>query len=65
MDIIIFVVNLMEKTLAEKIAEYVLDLKEREIPEDIKYLVKERIVDSIGVMIGAYDATPIKIIISL
>lgn len=62
MILIIFVVNLMEKTLAEKIAEYVLDLKGKEIPEDIKYLVKERIVDSIGVMIGAYDAAPIKII---
>jgi 2-methylcitrate dehydratase len=47
--------------LAEKIADYVDSLKERKIPSDVIRLVKERIVDSIAVALGAYHAPPVVI----
>ena len=47
--------------LAEKIADYVVRLKEGKLSDDIIRLVKERVVDSVGVALGAYDAPPIRI----
>ncbi len=47
--------------LAEKIANYVVKLRETDLPKDVIRLVKERVVDSIGVAIGAYNAPPVTI----
>jgi len=49
-------------TLSEKISEYIIELKQSKIQQDVIELVKERIADSIAVMIGAYDAPPVRII---
>ena len=47
--------------LSEKIAQYIEDIKTRKIPPEVVRLVKERLVDSIAVALGAYDAPPVKI----
>ena len=46
-------------TLAEKLAEYVLDVISYEkLPDKVVREVKRRIIDSFAVMMGAYRATP-------
>lgn len=47
--------------LSEKIAEYLTEIKDRKLPQDIIRLVKERVVDSIGVALGAFNASPVVI----
>ena len=47
--------------LAEKIADYVVELRDSKIPKDVIRLVKERVIDSIGVALGAFDAPPVVI----
>lgn len=47
--------------LSEKIAKYIEDIKDRKLPKDVVRLVKERVVDSIAVALGAYDALPVVI----
>ncbi len=47
--------------LSEKIAEYVTGIKDRKLPQDVIRLVKERVVDSIAVSLGAFDAPPVAI----
>ena len=47
--------------LAEKIADYVVKLREESMPEDVVRLVKERVIDSVGVALGAYSAPPVEV----
>jgi len=47
--------------LSEKIAEYIVDIRDRKLPKDVVRLVKERVVDSIGVALGAFNAPPVEI----
>ena len=52
----------MATYLVDKIADYVIDLKTREVPFEISKLVKERVLDSIATAIGALNSPPIKAI---
>lgn len=46
---------------SERIAEYAVRIRDERIPSDVVKLVKERLVDSIAVALGAYNAKPVAI----
>jgi len=51
----------MSKLYSEIIADYIVDLRDRKISDKVIRLVKERLVDSIAVALGAYNAPPVEI----
>ncbi len=52
----------MNKNLAERIAEYVHNLRYEDLTEEVKREVKRRIIDSIAVALPAYKESPIRMI---
>lgn len=55
----------MSKTLAEKLAEFVVDLQFSDLPEDVVRTVKVSTLDDLGVMIAASEEPCVKIALDL
>lgn len=50
------------QTLAERLADYAVSLNYDSLPEEVIHEAKRRIIDSIGCSIGAFNATPSRIV---
>src|SRR5207245_7344046 len=47
--------------LAQKLSEYVVSIEYSDIPQEVIYEAKKRIVDGLGCAIGAFKAEPVAI----
>src|SRR5436190_18306644 len=48
----------MNKTLAERLAEFAIGLKFEDLPAPVVHEVKRRVIDSLGCALGAWNADP-------
>ena len=51
----------MNKTLAERMAEYAIGLKYEDLPAEVVHEVKRRVIDSLGCALGAWRAEPCEV----
>jgi len=51
----------MNKTLAERMAEYAIGLKYEDLPAPVVHEVKRRMIDSLGCALGAWRAEPCEV----
>ncbi len=54
----------MERTKAERLADYALGLSFKELPAEVVHEAKRRLIDSFACMLGAYDSPPARAAIS-
>ncbi|MCE4624796.1 MAG: MmgE/PrpD family protein [Desulfurococcales archaeon] len=52
---------MFEKTIARRIAEWVVSLSIKDIPDEVIEEVKKRFIDTVGVAVGAFYEEPVKI----
>src|SRR3954466_7634484 len=51
----------MNKTLAERLAEFAVGLKFEDLPAPVVHEVKRRVIDSLGCALGAWHAEPCEV----
>ncbi|QXI51241.1 MmgE/PrpD family protein [Pseudomonas alvandae] len=49
-----------DSTVARRLARYACEFREQRLPEDIIKLVRQRFIDSLACVLGAYGADPVK-----
>src|SRR5213593_4698121 len=53
--------DVMKKTLAERLAEFAIDLNFEDLPAPVVHEVKRRVIDSLGCALGAWHAEPCEV----